>query len=60
MSDNKFRYYRVTSETIVKANSKTDAQTLAGSSRSRVPGSVLTTESIVERIPATTAHAATA
>lgn len=49
MSDNKFKYFAVTTTTLVKANSKTDAQKVAMGRRG-VSGELLFMSTDVERI----------
>jgi 23S rRNA G2445 N2-methylase RlmL len=58
MSDNKFKYFAVTSTTIVKANNKTDAEKIAMSNRrnANVPGEVVFKDVEVERISASQAR----
>lgn len=55
MSDNKFKYFAVTTTTLVKANSKTDAQKLAMSRRG-IQGEVLFRSTDIERISSAEAH----
>ena len=55
MSDNKFKYFAVTTTTLVKANSKTDAQKLSNSRRG-VAGEVLFKSTDIERITSAEAH----
>jgi hypothetical protein len=58
MSDNKFKYFTVTTTSIVKAPTKRDAETIATSNR-RIPsvlGKLLSKDIIVERISAVDAH----
>lgn len=57
MSANKFRYYTVETTSVVKANSKTDAEAIARGRRG-ISGSVLSTETTVDRIAAAEARAA--
>ena len=49
MSDNKFKYFAVTTTTLVKANNKTEAQKLAMGRRG-VAGEVLFNTTDIERI----------
>ena len=51
MSDNKFKYFTVETVTVVKANSKTDAEKLAMGRRG-VAGEVILKTTDVERISA--------
>ncbi len=51
MSDNKFKYFTVETVTVVKANSKTDAEKLAMGRRG-VAGEVILKTTDVERITA--------
>ena len=51
MSENKFNYFTVETVTVVKANSKTDAEKLAMGRRG-VPGEVILKTTDVERISA--------
>ena len=55
MSDNKFKYFTVTTTTLVKANHKTDAQKLAMGRRG-VTGEVMFTDVEIERISAVEAR----
>lgn len=55
MSDSKFRYYSVTTTTVVRANNKTDALALAKNRRG-VPGQSLQEDVWIDRIPASEAH----
>lgn len=55
MSQNKSKYFSVTTEQVIKANSKTDALQKAQRRRG-VQAKVLGTRVDGERIPATTAH----
>lgn len=55
MSENKFKYFTVTTNTLVKASSKTDAQKLALGRRG-VPGEVLFTSTDIDRISSAEAH----
>jgi hypothetical protein len=55
MSDNKFKYFAVTTTTLVKANSKTDAQKVAMNRRG-VAGEVLFKSTDIERITSAEAH----
>lgn len=55
MSDNKFKYFAVTTTSIVKANSKVDAEKIAMSNRRKgvgVAGELLYKDVEVERITA--------
>ena len=54
MSDNKFKYFAVTTTTVVKANNKADAEKLAMSTRrpSGVQGELIFKDVEVERISA--------
>jgi hypothetical protein len=58
MSDNKFKYFTVTTTTLVKANNKTDAQKLAMSSRrpAGTPGEVIFKDVEIENISAVEAR----
>jgi hypothetical protein len=49
MSDNKFKYFAVTTTTLVKANNKTDAQKLSMGRRG-ITGEVLFNTTDIERI----------
>lgn len=49
MSDNKYKYFAVTTTTLVKANNKTDAQKIAAGRRG-VPGEMMFKSTDVERI----------
>lgn len=51
MSDNKFKYYTVTTTTLVKAKNQTDAQKLTMNRRG-VSGEVLFSDIDIERISA--------
>jgi hypothetical protein len=51
MSDNKFKYFEVTTTALVKANSKTDAEKLTMGRRG-VQGEVLSKTTDIERISA--------
>jgi hypothetical protein len=51
MSENKFKYFTVTTTSVVKANSKTDAQKLAMGRRG-VTGEVLFKDVEIDRISA--------
>lgn len=55
MSENKFKYFTVETVTLVKANSKADAEKLANGRRN-VRGEVILKTTDVERIAATEAH----
>lgn len=55
MSDNKFKYFTVTTTTLVKANSKADAQKLAMGRRG-VTGEVMFQDVEIERISAVEAR----
>lgn len=55
MSDNKFKYFAVTTTTLVKANSKNDAQKVAMNRRG-TPGEVLFRSTDIERITSAEAH----
>lgn len=55
MSDNKFKYFTVTTTMLVKANSKTDAQNLAMNRRG-VQGEVLFRSTDIDRISSAEAH----
>lgn len=55
MSDNKFKYFTVTTTTLVKANSKTDAENLAKNRRG-VQGEVLFRSTDIDRISSAEAH----
>ena len=55
MPENKFKYFTVTTTTLVKANSKTDAQKLAMGRRG-VQGEVILKTTDVERISAVEAR----
>jgi hypothetical protein len=55
MSDNKFKYFIVTTSTLVKANNKTDAQKIAMNRRG-VPGQLMFKSTDVERITSAEAH----
>lgn len=55
MSDNKFKYFTVTTTTLVKANNKTEAQKVAMGRRG-VAGEVLLTSTDVDRISSVEAH----
>jgi hypothetical protein len=55
MSENKFKYFAVTTTALVKANSKTDAQKIAMNRRG-VPGEVLFQSTDIERITSAEAH----
>jgi hypothetical protein len=55
MSDNKFKYFTVTTTTLVKATSKTDAQKLAMNRRG-IAGEVLLTSTEIDRISSVEAH----
>lgn len=59
MSNSKFNYYTVTTTTVVRANNKTDALSLARNRRG-VPGQSLSQETEIERIPAAEAHSVVA
>lgn len=55
MADNKFKYFTVTTTTIVKANNKADAEKLALSNKrslSGLPGELIYKDVEVERISA--------
>jgi hypothetical protein len=54
MSDNKFKYFSVTTTSVVKANNKTDAEKIAMGARrnSNVPGELVFKDVEVERITA--------
>jgi len=55
MADNKFKYFTVTTTTIVKANNKAEAEKLALSNKrslSGVPGELIYKDVEVERISA--------
>ena len=58
MSDNKFKYFTVTTTSVVKANNKTDAEKIAMSSSNRRSslGEVLYKDVEIERISAAEAH----
>lgn len=59
MSDNKFKYFTVTTTAIVKANNKTQAEKLAMSNGRRpagVPGELIFKDVEIERISAVEAH----
>ena len=56
MSDNKLKYWEVTTTQIVKANSKTDAMKLVGRRGRTASGEVLSTETVIDRISASDAH----
>jgi hypothetical protein len=51
MSDNKFKYFTVTTTTLVKANNKTDAQKLSLGRRG-ITGEVMFQDVEIERISA--------
>jgi hypothetical protein len=55
MSDNKFKYFTVTTTTLVKANNKADAQKLAMGRRG-VTGEVMFNDVEIERISAVEAR----
>jgi hypothetical protein len=55
MSDNKFKYFTVTTTTLVKANNKTDAEKLAIGRRG-VTGEVLFSAVDVDRISSSEAY----
>lgn len=55
MSENKFKYFTVTTTTLVKANSKTDAQKLAMGRRG-ITGEVMFQDVEIERISAVEAR----
>lgn len=55
MSDNKFKYFTVTTTTLVKANSKADAQKLSLGRRG-VSGEVMFQDVEIERISAVEAR----
>ena len=55
MSENKFKYFTVETVTLVKENSKSDAEKLANGRRN-VRGEVILKTTDVERIPAVEAH----
>jgi len=55
MSENKFKYFAVTTTTLVKANSKADAQKIALNRRG-VNGEVLFKSTDIERITSAEAH----
>lgn len=54
MSENKFKYFSVTTTTVVKANNKADAEKIATGTRrsSSVPGELIFKDVEVERISA--------
>lgn len=55
MSENKFKYFTVETVTLVKANTKSDAEKLANGRRN-VRGEVILKTTDVERITAVEAH----
>lgn len=58
MSDNKFKYFAVTTTSVVKANNKADAEKIAMGTRknSGVPGELVFKDVEVERITAVQAR----
>lgn len=56
MSDNKLKYWEVTTTQIVKANTKTEAMKLVGRRGRTSYGEVLSTDTVVDRISASDAH----
>ena len=58
MSENKFKYFTVTTTALVKANNKADAEKIAMSSRrpAGTPGQLILKEVDVERISAVEAR----
>ena len=58
MSDNKFKYFTVTTTAVVKANNKTDAEKIAMSNRRPVGtlGELIIKDVEIERILAAEAH----
>jgi hypothetical protein len=56
MSDNKLKYWEVTTTQIVKANSKNDAMKLVGRRGRTAHGEVLSVDTNIDRISAADAH----
>ena len=58
MSDNKLKYFTVTTTSLVKANNKTDAEKIAMSNRrpARTLGDLIVKDVEIERISAAEAH----
>lgn len=56
MSENKLKYWEVTTTQVVKANSKSDAMKLVGRRGRTSYGEVLMTETEIDRISASSAH----